>query len=48
VQPFEPPAATINSTRAGAEGAMELAVDNGGFILSALHPAAWIFFSAIH
>lgn len=29
VQPFEPPAATTNRTRAGAEGAMELAVDNG-------------------
>ncbi len=29
VRPFEPPAATTNSTRAGAEGAMELTVDNG-------------------
>jgi hypothetical protein len=48
VQPFERPAATTDSTRAGAEDAMELAVDNGGFILSALHPAAWIFFPAIH
>ena len=44
VQPFEPPAATTNSTRAGAEGAMELAVDNGGFILSALHPQLGSFF----
>jgi hypothetical protein len=47
LQPFEAPAATTNSTRAGTEDAMELAVDNG-VILSALHPAAWILFSAIH
>ena len=48
VRPFEPPAAGTNNTRAGTEDAMELAVDSGGFILSALHPAAWILFSAIY